>query len=134
LGFEVPFIKWIMACLNTVSFALLINGAATPFFHSERGLRQGFPLSPLLFLLVAECLSRALNHEARSGNLLGISIAPGHKITHLLFVDDILLFCNDRRRDAEKLAEILKMFHLATGMIINVQKSTISFYRMEEEA
>jgi hypothetical protein len=96
LGFEVPFIKWIMACLNLVSFALLINGAATPFFHSERGLRQGFPLSPLLFLLVVECLSRAINHEARSGNLIGISIAPGHKITHLLFVDDILLFCSGR--------------------------------------
>jgi hypothetical protein len=86
-----------------------------------------------MFLLVVECLSRSLNHEAHSPNLLGISITLGHKITHLLFVDDILLFCSGQRRDAEKLAKILKMFHLAIGMIINVQKSTISFYRMEEE-
>jgi hypothetical protein len=56
-GFEVPFIKCIMACLNLVSFTILINNVASPFFHLEHGLRQGCPLSPLLFLLVVEILS-----------------------------------------------------------------------------
>jgi hypothetical protein len=60
LGFEVPFIKWLMACICSVSFIVLINGAASPFFTSEKGLRQGCTLSPLLFLLVAEGLSRAI--------------------------------------------------------------------------
>ena len=60
LGFCINFIRWIMSCLTTVSFAVLINGADTSFFHAERGLRQGYPLSPLLFLLVAEGLSRAI--------------------------------------------------------------------------
>jgi hypothetical protein len=83
-----------MASLTSLSFVILINGAVSPFFHSERGLRQGFPLSPLLFLLVAECLSRTIDHEARSGNFHFILIAPGHKITQLIFVDDIILFCN----------------------------------------
>jgi hypothetical protein len=67
LGFEVPFIKWVMACITWVSFAVLINGVASPFFQSECGLRQGFPLSPLLFLLVAEGLSRALGQAVSSG-------------------------------------------------------------------
>jgi hypothetical protein len=74
LGFQVPFIKWVMACISSVSFAVLINGAASPFFKSERGLRQGCPLSPLLFLLVAEGLSKALDAAARSGTFQGISV------------------------------------------------------------
>ena len=57
LGFGIAFVRWIMSCNTTVSFSVLINGAASPFFHVERGLMQGFPLSPLLFLLVAEGLS-----------------------------------------------------------------------------
>jgi hypothetical protein len=63
LGFTVPFIRWIMCCITTVTFSVLINGSATDFFRSERGLRQGCPLSPLLFLLVVEGLSRALAAE-----------------------------------------------------------------------
>jgi hypothetical protein len=47
LGFKVPFINWVMGCISSTSFAVLINGLASPFFHVERGLRQGFPLSPL---------------------------------------------------------------------------------------
>jgi hypothetical protein len=122
-----------MACLTSVSFPILINGVASPFFHSERGLRQAFTVSPLLFLLVAESLSLAIDHEVRSGNFHDVLIAPRHKITHLLFVDDILIFCSGRHWDAEKLSEILNVFHLATSMTINVQKSTISFTWMEEE-
>jgi hypothetical protein len=60
LGFTVPFIRWIMCCIATVNFLVLINGSAKNFFRYERGLIQGCPLFPLLFLLVAEGLSRAL--------------------------------------------------------------------------
>jgi hypothetical protein len=53
LGFGLEFVNWIMACLNSVSFSILLNGSTTTFFQAERGIRQGCPLSPLLFLLVA---------------------------------------------------------------------------------
>jgi hypothetical protein len=59
VGFEVPFINWVMSCISTTTFVVLINGEASPFFHAGRGLRQGCPLSPLLFLLVEEGLSRS---------------------------------------------------------------------------
>lgn len=60
LGFPYAYIKWIMCCITNVSFSVLINGAATSFFHAECGLRQGCRLSPLLFLLIMEGLSRII--------------------------------------------------------------------------
>ena len=84
------------------SFVMLINGLASPFFLSERGLCQGFPLSPLIFLLVVECLSRALLEEKRRGLFEGIKIATNLNITHLLFVEKILILYNGSIGDVEK--------------------------------
>jgi hypothetical protein len=111
---------------------VLINGATSPFFSSERGLRQGCPLSPLLFLLVAEGLSRAIGSATTSGDFQGIQTSPDFRITHLLFVDDVLIFCSGRTRDAETLADILQLFWSATGMIINSQKSTLSLIGLDD--
>jgi len=126
LGFGLDFIRWVLSCLTSVSFSILINGAATKFFHAQRGLRQGCPLSPLLFLLVAEGLSRYIKDAVVKGNFGGIQIARGMIITHLLFVDDILIFCNGSRRDTECLLEGINLFKRATGMLINADKSTLT--------
>jgi len=132
LGFHINVIRWIMSCITTVSFSVLINGSASPFFHSERGIRQGCPLSPLLFLLVAEGLSRAIAEAKRNGSFNGIRISQSLCITHLLFVDDVLIFCSGSRKDAETLKEILNLFSKATGMEVNFRKSTISTNLMSE--
>lgn len=105
-----------------VSFAVLINGASSLFFHAERGLRQGCPLSPLLFLLVAEGLSRFLKKAFAEGDFKGISISPNLVITHLLFVDDILIFCDGSRRSLQTLRQGLGLFQIASGMEINEEK------------
>jgi len=133
LGFDIAFIRWILSCITTISFSVLINGAASPFFHAERGLRQGFPLSPLLFLLVAEGLSRALKEAIRLGNFTGLQLAQNLHISHLLFVDDILIFCSGSVRDLCALDHILKLFSKETGMDINVGKSTIIPYLLSTE-
>jgi hypothetical protein len=57
-----------------------------------RGLRQGFPLSPFLFLLVAEGLSKLICNTRRSGELKGLKVSPSEVLSHLLFIDDVLLF------------------------------------------
>jgi hypothetical protein len=83
IGFDVPFIQWVMSYLTLVSFAVLINGAASSFFHAKRGLRKGCPLSPLLFLLVAEGLNKAIKEAKRWGEFQGITISQNLQITHL---------------------------------------------------
>ncbi len=67
LGFPPPFINWIMCCINSTSFSVLINGFASHFFHAERGHQQGCPLSPLVFLIVMEGLSRLIVIAKRDG-------------------------------------------------------------------
>ena len=92
-----------MCCITTSSFTVLINGYASPFFKEKRGLRQGFHLSLLLFLLVAEGLSRALAHKKRRGDFKRMAISHNQRLSHLLFVDYILFFCEGTRRDPETL-------------------------------
>ena len=102
------------------------------FFLSERGLRKGFPLSPLLFLLVVEGLSRAILDAKRRGQFEGIKIDTHLNITHLVFVDDILLFCSGSIQEAENISAILQIFCKATGMMLSEHKSTITTFNIEE--
>eukprot|EP00253_Pinus_taeda_P036521 PITA_36521 len=125
LDFKPTFISWIMGCISNVSYAILINGAATPFFKGQRGLRQGCPLSPLLFLLVAEGLSQLIHKATREGKVKCIEVPTNLFISHLLFVDDILIFTNTEHIEIKELKSILDLFLKATGMQINHRKSQL---------
>lgn len=85
LGFGMGFIRWMMSCVSTTSFVVLVNRAASPFFHAERGLRQGCPLSPLLFLFVAEVLSIFLENAKRERGVSGAYKSPKCCISHTSF-------------------------------------------------
>jgi len=126
LGFPYGYIKWIMSCRTDVSYSVLLNGEATSFFTSERGLRQGCPLSPLLFLLIMEGLSRIITSARDRNQLTGIKITEIFYLTHLLFVDDILIFLNGSIGDTTTLQNLFMLFQQATGMMINDSKSTIT--------
>jgi hypothetical protein len=133
LGFEAHFINWVMCCITYFSFAFLINGSASSFFHAKRGLMQRFHLSSLLFFPIVEALNRGIVEAKSHGEFQGIVISPNLNITHLLFVDDVLIFCNGQRSDVQKLSDILELFGNATGMNINEINSTLSTHNMELE-
>jgi hypothetical protein len=121
-GFGLPTTNWIMACVTSTTYAILINGEATNFFQSSRGLRQGCPLSPLLFILVMEGLNLSLKKAQADGALTGIKVSRLIKVLHLLFVDDILIMSKASIAEWEKIQNILLVFCRASGLVINVQK------------
>ena len=85
--------QWIMTCVLTIRYSVRFNGVPSHSFSPSRGLRQGDPLSPYLFLLVADGLSTLLKHNEGLGDIDGLKVcrrAPS--VSHLLFADDSLLF------------------------------------------
>jgi hypothetical protein len=111
-----------MGCITSTTYAILINGEPTNFFNSGRGLRQGCPLSPLLFILVMEGLSLALKRSQDEGLLTGIKVSRLIKILHLLFVDDILIMTKASIAEWKEIKRVLNVFCSATGLLINAQK------------
>ena len=92
VGFSERWINLIMKCISTVSYRIKVNGELTDEIVPSRGLRQGDPLSPYLFLICAEGFSSLLNAAEMEGKIRGVSICESAPtITHLLFADDSLL-------------------------------------------
>jgi len=91
-GFKEKWCSWIAHCISSVRFSVLVNGTPFGFFSSSCGLGQGDPLSPLLFAIVMEALSKLLTTIVRRGLLSGFSVGSGSSkvanISHLLFADD----------------------------------------------
>ena len=112
-----------MGCITNVSFAVLINGVATSFFQIQRGMWQGCPLSPLLFLLAMEGLIQMISHARRRGEIKWIEVVVNLFITHLLFVDNIILFSSGSHEEIWQIKDILDLFLKATSLCINIQKN-----------
>ena len=92
MGLSRDICSWIMGCVSKVRFGVLINGSRSPFFPSSRGIRQGCPLSPYLFILAIEGLILLLRNFKASKGIDGVNFSGIVNLTHLIFVDDVLLF------------------------------------------
>lgn len=94
MGFDLKWIQLISACIQSVSFSIMLNGPPHGLISSTRGLREGDPLSPYLFLLMTEGLHALFTRAKEKGDISGVSLCPaGPRISHLLFADDSLVFC-----------------------------------------
>jgi len=120
----------VLNCINTATFTVLINGFSSAFLHLERGLCQGCLLSPLLFLLVGEGMSKLIHQDIVEGNLKGISVSSTLFLSHLLFVDDILILCEIRVSYLNHLKTLLSIFCEDTCMQINREKSSLFSWKL----
>ena len=97
-GFHQKFIHLIYQCISTVSFTLLLNGGKGPRIMPSRGLRQGDPLSPYLFIIRSKVLARMINRNSAQKQINGIKIAPSSTgISKLFYADDVLLVCKAKQ-------------------------------------
>jgi hypothetical protein len=128
-GFGARWCGWIQHCICTVRFSVLINGTPAGFFGSSRDLRQGDPLSPLLFVVVMEALSRMLFSSVERGFLSGFSVGSRNNealsVSHLLFADDTLIFCEPNVKHFRDLRCLFLCFEAVSGLKINLSKSEI---------
>ena len=115
-----------MRHVQSTSFVVLINGSPSNFFRSTRGLRQGCLLSPFLFLLIADALSRLIHHAKREGSYKGFKVTRYEELSDILFVDDVLMMGEGTWENLKYVEQILDLYKKATWMHINVEKSILS--------
>ena len=92
MGTHAYLLRCIKACITTPSFSIAVNGELAGFFASKRGLRQGDPLSPLLFIIAMEAFSRSFYVVAQGQGFEFHPKCEEVNLTHVWFADDIFLF------------------------------------------
>ena len=128
MGFNEQWIKLVMPCVTIISYSVLVNGEPKGMIHPSRGIRQGDPLSPFLFLLCIEGLHGLISKAAANGDIRGYSLCRNSPcLTHLFFADDSLLFCRATNQECQKILEILDCYAQCSGQQINQSKTTIFF-------
>ena len=131
MDFNERWTNLIMLCVKLVTYSVLVNGEPCGMIHPTRGIRQGDPLSPFLFLLYTEGLNRLIKQADLNGDIHGFSLCRrSQKLTHLLFfffVDNSLLFCRATLDECGKVLEILDMYKGASCQKVNRSKIALFF-------
>ncbi|XP_019153836.1 PREDICTED: uncharacterized protein LOC109150382 [Ipomoea nil] len=128
LGFDERWVDLIMLCVTSVSYSIQVGGTRSDQIMPTRGLRQGDPLSPYLFIICAEGLSLLLQQAQLRGDLHGCRVARGAPpISHLCFADDSLLFFRATAQEASVVKQCLSVYEEMSGQAVNYYKSSICY-------
>ena len=128
MGFHDCWVKLMMECITSTTYSVLINGEPHGHIIPIRGLRQGDPLSPYLFLMCTKGLHGIISSAASKDEIRGVSICrSGPRITHLFFADDSLIFCRDKESECQKLLYLLVIYEGAPKQKINRSKTNLFF-------
>jgi len=128
-GFDKLWVTWMLNLTSTSFFSILVNGIPSRPFTPSRGIRQGDPLSPFLFIIMAEGLSRSIQAAVANNTLAGLAlhgISP--PISHSQFVDDTHMMGTPLVREANSILQILQTFSEASDLDYNKDKSLIFFF------
>lgn len=133
-GFGVKWRLWIRGCLSSVAFSFIINGQPKQWFRGHCGLRQGDPLSPFLFTLVVDVLSRMLERGFERGLVRGLMVGDnGCHVSHLQFADDTILFLPHDKANFLRVLSILQVFQLVSGLRLNLGKCGLAGLNIHQE-
>ena len=133
-GFHHDWVKWIGNMVSMTFLSILVNGSPSATFQASRGLRQGDPHSPFLFVLLAEGLGRTLKAHQRSRALKGLDPHNNQSSqTHQQFMDDTMLMGIASVREDRDIKKSLEEFKQASGLDINKGKSQLFFFNTQGE-
>lgn len=132
LGFDNLWRKWMWGCYSASSMSVLINGSPTDEFTAHRGLKQGDPLAPFLFVVVAEGLAGLIKQAEETGCLKGFPVSNDLSVSLLQFADDTIIFTDGSESNLWGIKAILRSFELASGLKINYAKSNVLGVNIEE--
>lgn len=126
---ELPevFINWIVQCFTTTSFSIAFNGELLDHFPGKKGLRQGDPISSLLFVLAMDILSKSLDKAAIDNRFRVHPLCEAPLITHISFADDVLLFFDGTESSLQGLLSVLDEFQSVSGLGVNRSKTAVFF-------
>ena len=128
MGFSTKLVNTVMLCVTSITYSIRINGKPRGHITPTRGLRQGDPISPFLFLFCAEGLLALLRQATSKGELHGVAACPqGPCISHLFFADDSIIFCQATNDDCNRLEHILETYERASGQQLNREKTSLFF-------
>ena len=134
MNFPILWRKWINECVGTTKASVLVNGCPTDEFSIERGLRQGDPLSPFLFLLVVEGFNVLMKSVVGAQLFNGYGIGRGIdvRLTHLQFADDTLIIEEKRWLNVHSMRAVLLLFEEVSGLKVNFHKSMLTGVNITE--
>ena len=121
-------------CILSANFSIMINGKPRGRFEASRVLRQEDPLSPFLFILVADILGRMMDKAVSIGDVKGFKVGREEVVvSHLQFADDTLFLLDPDQSNIQKVHTILNFFSMCSGLKINMNKSSLAGIHMEDE-
>ncbi|CAL5191793.1 unnamed protein product [Lathyrus oleraceus] len=132
MGFGELWMKWMEGTVFSSSVSILVNGSPTLEFKTSRGLRQGDPLSPFLFLLVGEGLAGMMRKAVMLGLFNGFAVSEDIHFEMLQFADDTVLVCDGSKENLWCIKTLLRGFELVSGLCINLKKSKLYGVHVED--